>query len=89
MSQHCAVCHSSAKREARVVLVNGGEEGRRRYCLRGEGEGGKGTFSERWRQAKGHSTCMKWDSRGEEEEGIPENQMPNGLQQLAFFTTFS
>ena len=45
MSQQCAVCHSSAKREARVVLVNGGEEGRRRYCLRGEGGGGaKGHF---------------------------------------------
>ena len=70
MSRQCAV-HHSAKREARVVLVNGGEERRRRYCLKGEGRGGrgKGTFSERWRQAKGHSTCMKWDSRGKRKKG--------------------
>ena len=67
--QQCAV-HHSAKREARVVLVNGGEAPLLSERRRGD-RGGKGTFSERWRQAKGHSTCMKWDSRGEEEEGIP------------------
>ena len=46
--QQCAV-HHSAKREGRVVLVNGGEAPLLSERRRGD-RGGKGTFSERWRQ---------------------------------------
>ena len=87
MSQQCAV-HHSAKREARAVLVNGGEEGE--APLLSERRRGE---EERWR-AKGHflrgggsrpkDLRLVYEMVLQRGRGRNSQNMPDGLQLLAF-----